>query len=280
MAIQRITGGGNTQLVVQQYGNPEGKPILFVHGLSQCYLVWSKQYQSTLTEEFRLVCLDNRGHGMSEKPIALEAYTQARLWADDVQAVITALALDKPILVGWSYGGYIINDYLAVYGSEMVGGINYVCAGVLLGVEKATGMFGSEFIETLPGLCSENLDDNISAVRKLLRLIFEKQPSQDEFEELIASNMITPPVVRKGMVSRVIERDAVMQALNLPVLVAEGEKDRVVLSTHTKHLLSCIPHAQASFYAGVGHSPHMEEPGRFNGELALFARGCKRSHYP
>lgn len=217
---------------------------------------------------------------MSEKPSALEAYRQALLWADDVQAVITALALDKPILVGWSYGGYIINDYLALYGSEMVGDINYVCAGVLMGVEKAPGMLGSEFIETLPGLCSENLDDNMSAVRKLLRLIFERQPPQDEFEELIASNMITPPVARKGMVSRVIERDAVMQALKIPVLVTEGEKDRVVLSSHTKHLLSCIPHAQASFYAGVDHSPHMEEPGRFNSELALFARGCNRSHHP
>jgi len=216
---------------------------------------------------------------MSEKPSALEAYTQAQLWADDVQAVITALALDKPILVGWSYGGYIINDYLALYGSKMVGGINYVCAGVLLGVEKATGMLGSEFIATVPGLCSENLDDNISAVRKLLRLIFEKQPSQDEFEELIASNMVTPPVARKGMASRVIERDAVMRGLNIPVLVTEGEKDRVVLSTHIKHLLSCIPHAQASFYAGVGHSPHMEEPERFNSELASFARGCIRSQH-
>lgn len=272
MPIHRITGGGGTQLAVHEYGRSEGKPIILIHGITQCYLVWSKQYRSPLAEEFRLLCLDCRGHGMSEKPHALEPYQQAQLWADDVQAVITALALHKPILVGWSYGGFVINDYLALYGSNAVGGINYVCAGVLLGVEKATGLLSSEFIEAVPGLCSETLEDNICAVRTLLRLIFEKQPSQEEFEELLASNMIVPPAVRLGMVSRAIDRDTVMQALNIPVLVTEGEQDRVVLSAHTQHLLSCIPHAHRSVYAGIGHSPHFEAPSRFNRELAVFAR--------
>src|SRR5712691_1209395 len=113
MPIHTITGGGGLQLAVHEYGQPHGKPILLIHGFSQCHLVWSKQYQSPLADEFRLVCIDNRGHGMSEKPTALEYYTQAELWADDVQAVITGLALRKPVLAGWSYGGFVINDYLA-----------------------------------------------------------------------------------------------------------------------------------------------------------------------
>lgn len=272
MPIHRITGGGSTQLAVHEYGRPDGKPIILIHGMTQCYLAWSKQYRSALAQEFRLVCLDSRGHGMSEKPNAIEDYSQAQLWADDVQAVITALALHKPILVGWSYGGYVVNDYLALYGSDAVGGIHYVCAGVLLGVEKATGTLSSEFLEIVAGLCSETLEDHIRAVRKLTRLIFEKPPSQEEREELLASSMVVPLAGRVGMASRAIDRDTMMQALNIPVLVTEGEKDRVVLSTHTKHLLSCVPHAHASVYAGTGHSPQFEDPSRFNRELAVFAR--------
>ena len=84
--------------------------------------------------------------------------------------------------------------------------------------------------------------------------------------------MVVPPTVRLGMVSRAIDRDTVMQALTIPVLVTEGDQDRVVLPTHTKHLLSCIPHARSSVYAGIGHSPHFEDPSRFNRELAAFAR--------
>jgi pimeloyl-ACP methyl ester carboxylesterase len=272
MPIHTITGGGGLQLAVHEYGQPHGKPILLIHGFSQCHLVWSKQYQSPLADEFRLVCPDNRGHGMSEKPTTSEHYTQGERWAEDVQAVITGLALHKPILAGWSYGGFIINDYLAKYGQDTVGGINYVCAGVLLGVEKAANTFGSGFTDHVASLCSENLEDNIRAVRPFLRAVFEKQPTQDEFEVLVAFNMYVPPAVRLGLVSRTIDRDAVMHALTVPVLVTQGEKDGLVLASHTAHLLSCIPHAQASVYAGIGHAPPFEEPERFNRELAAFAR--------
>jgi non-heme chloroperoxidase len=272
MPIHTVTGGGGLHLAVHEYGQPHGKPILLLHGFSQCHLVWSKQYQSPLADEFRLVCPDNRGHGMSAKPLALDHYTQADLWADDVQAVITGLALQKPILAGWSYGGFIINDYLAKYGQDTVGGLNYVGAGVLLGVEKAAHTFGSGFMDHVAGLCSENLEDNIRAVRPFLRTVFEKQPTQDEFEVLVALNMVVRPAVRLGLVSRTIDRDAVMQALTIPVLVTEGEKDGLVLAAHTAHLRSCIPHAQASVYAGIGRAPPFEDPERFKRELAAFAR--------
>ena len=46
-----------------------------------------------------------------------------------------------------------------------------------------------------------------------------------------------------------------MHALTVPVLVTEDEKDALVLASHTAHLLSCIAHAQASVYAGVGQAP-------------------------
>ena len=157
---------------------------------------------------------------------------------------------------------------IAQYGQDTVGGINYVCGAVLLGVEKAANMFGSAFTDRVPGLCSENLEENIGAVRQLLRAVFERQPTQDEFEAIVAFNMYVPPAVHIGLLSRAIDRDAIMQALTVPVLVTQGEKDGLVLASHTEHLLSCIPHAQASVYAGIGHAPPFEEPERFNRELA------------
>ena len=75
--IRTISGGGGLKLAVHEYGRPDGKAILLIHGFTACHLVWSKQYQSALADEFRLVCLDNRGHGMSEKPTAMEHYNRA-----------------------------------------------------------------------------------------------------------------------------------------------------------------------------------------------------------
>ena len=96
-----VTGGGGVRLNVSETGNPRGKPILFIHGFSQCSLAWNKQLHSTLAKDFRLVAMDIRGHGLSEKPH--DAYSDSKMWAEDVQAVITALDLDKPVLSGWSH---------------------------------------------------------------------------------------------------------------------------------------------------------------------------------
>ncbi|BFU96874.1 MAG: putative hydrolase [Nitrospira sp.] len=259
-------------MAVHEFGLSNGKPILLIPGINQCSLAWLKQYQSSLAGEFRLVCLDLRGHGMSDKPTASELYNQPTLWADDIHAVLTTLLLRKPLLVGWSYGGYIINDYLAKYGEGAIGGINYVCAAVVMGGESARTMLGSEFINVVPGMCSVDLEDNIEAVCKLVRILFAKQPPQEAFEILIACSMVVPPTARLGMISRTIDRDTVMKGIKVPVLVTAGEKDAVITPAHTKHLLTCIPHAESSVFEGIGHSPQLEDSERFNQELTRFAR--------
>lgn len=272
MPIHTISGGNGLQLAAHEYGQPQEKSILLIHGFNACHLAWSKQYLSRLADEFRLVCLDIRGHGMSEKPPEFGCYTESVLWADDIHAIITGLSLRRPILAGWSYGGYIINDYLAKYGQDAVGGINYVGAGVLLGGANSAEMFGKDVSGFFGGLCSDNLEENIRALRPFLRAIFEKQPPQEDFEVMAAYNMVVPPAVRRGLVSRTINRDDVLRALTIPVLVTEGASDRIVSAAHTQHLLSCLAQAQHSRYEGVGHTPQREEAERFNCELAAFAR--------
>src|SRR4051812_6188179 len=82
-------GGGGVRLHVVEAGNPRGRPIVFLHGTSQCWLTWSRQLRSDLADAYRLVAIDLRGHGLSEKP--REGYEDSRLWADDVNAAIQTL---------------------------------------------------------------------------------------------------------------------------------------------------------------------------------------------
>jgi pimeloyl-ACP methyl ester carboxylesterase len=56
------------RLHVVETGNPRGRPILFVHGNSQSWLTWRRQIASDLANDYRLVALDLRGHGQSDKP--------------------------------------------------------------------------------------------------------------------------------------------------------------------------------------------------------------------
>ena len=95
MRTHRITGGGGVQLHVVEAGNPRGRPILFIHGFSQCWLQWNRQMNSSLVDDHRLVALDLRGHGRSDKP--RDGYDDSKQWADDVNAVIQTLDLDRPV---------------------------------------------------------------------------------------------------------------------------------------------------------------------------------------
>ena len=68
MKIHKVKGAEGVNLHVREYGKPTGLPILFIHGWSQNHLIWSKQYESTLKEDARIIVLDFRGHGMSDAP--------------------------------------------------------------------------------------------------------------------------------------------------------------------------------------------------------------------
>jgi non-heme chloroperoxidase len=75
--------------------------------------------------------------------------------------------------------------------------------------------------------------------------------------------------------AREIDDDDVLRALTVPVLVTQGLADKVVLPAMAEHILATCPSAQASWYDGVGHAPQLEDPARFNRELAELTR-CVR----
>ena len=68
MKIQTVKGADGVNLHVREYGKSTGVPILLIHGWSQSHLCWSKQYESALKDDARIVALDLRGHGMSDAP--------------------------------------------------------------------------------------------------------------------------------------------------------------------------------------------------------------------
>jgi pimeloyl-ACP methyl ester carboxylesterase len=94
--------------------------------------------------------MDLRGHGGSGKPWKTEAYLGSKPWADDVQSVIAALALNKPLLVGWSFGGCVAMDYGREHGSKSVSGVVLVGShGGLLPRPAANGPPATGDLETL-----------------------------------------------------------------------------------------------------------------------------------
>jgi len=260
-------------IAAQEWGNPAGPEILFIHGFSQSHLSWMRQIDSELAKDFRIVTYDLRGHGNSDKPLEPERYKESKAWGDEVQAVIDAAGLKRPVLVGWSYGGRVISDYLKTHGPARLAGLNYVDA-----VTKTDPTFFGEGLKLQPGMFSEDLATNIAATRAFLHACFARQPTADDYEMMLAFNMMVPPKVRAAMGGRQLDVDALMAGLKLPVLVTQGVQDRLILVAAAKHTAATIPGARLSLYEGVGHAPFYEDAARFNAELAAFVREGARGN--
>lgn len=266
-----VTGGGGVPLHVVEAGNPRGRPIVFLHGISQCWLAWDRQLRSDLADDYRLVALDLRGHGQSGKP--REGYADSRLWADDVDAVIRALALDQPVLCGWSYGPLVILDYLRHYGEERIGGVNFVAGITKLGSDEALAVLSPAFLGLVPGLMATDAEESARSLESLLRLCFVREPAADELYLMLGYNVAVPPAVRQALFSRALDNDDLLPRIRKPVLITHGAADAVVAPAAVDQHRAHIAHAQVRVMADAGHAPFWDDAAAFNRDLRAFCEG-------
>ncbi len=118
---------GSIRLAVRDYGGA-GQPLILVHGGPGPNLTSWDSFAPRLAGQFRAVAYDQRGHGQSD---SAEDYSYSVL-SGDIQAIIEALALHNPIVVGHSWGGWIALNYAAQYSS---------CAGVVCVDGPITGEY-------------------------------------------------------------------------------------------------------------------------------------------
>ena len=273
-ATHEILGGGGLKLHAREWGNRAGPALLFIHGWSQSDLCWLNQVRGDLAGTFRIVTFDLRGHGLSEKPSGPEQYADGQLWADDVAAVIDQTGLEQPTLVAWSYGGYVVADYLRAYGDARIGAINLVGAAVILR-PPAFDHVGPGMLENAPDMCGPDLFANTAATRRFLRACTCSPLSDDELAAAVAWNMVVPPAVRRALLMRKLDGSDALAGTSVPVLVTHGRGDVIILPSMAEHTLTVCPAATASWYDGVGHMPFWEASDRFDRELADLARSAR-----
>jgi pimeloyl-ACP methyl ester carboxylesterase len=278
MKHHTITGGGGGRLHLVEAGNPRGQPILFIHGFSQCSLAWGRQLSSDLARRHRLVAMDMRGHGSSERP--RDGYDDSRLWAEDVDSAIRELDLDRPILCGWSYGPLVILDYIRHHGEAGIGGIHLVSAVTKLGSEAAASVLTPEFLGLVPGFFSSDVDESVRSLEALLRMCFARQPSATDLYTMLGYNVSVPPFVRQALFSRAIDNDDLLPTIRKPVLITHGGEDAIVRKEVVEQHRSLLAHAQIHLMPDAGHAPFWDDAASFNRRLAAFGKEVARRPEP
>ena len=268
-----VRSSDGTILVGEVQGDPHAPEILFIHGLRQSRLSWDKQFADPALAGFRMVRFDLRGHGDSDKPDSLDAYSNADQWADDVQTVISAAKLRRPVLVGWSLGGFVAGAYLRSYGDAQIAGINLVDAVTKLSPDLLTPLAGA-FTRTTT---SHDLAERAAATADFLAACFHQPPTGIELGRSLVINGMTARAVNEGFVKTATsDLEPVFLKYAGPILLTHGAHDRLVRLAMSERIKSLHPGSRLSVYENSGHSPFYEESPRFGQELAAFVKAATK----
>lgn len=243
--------------MVHEAGPVDGPAVVLVHGWAQSGAAWAE------IEGFRTYALDLRGHGGSDEPAG--GYRDSAAWAEDLATVVEHVG--RPVvLVGWSYGGLVIVDYLRVHGTAKITGLVLVGAITEIGRGRPGGKVGAAMREALPAALTDD-----AALAAFCARMAPALPAET-VRQLTAAALRVSPRVRAELFARDVDSADVLAAVDVPTLVLHGVDDEVVAPAAARHNAATIPGAELILFPDTGHLPFLERPAEFAAALAKVAR--------
>jgi non-heme chloroperoxidase len=215
------------------------------------------------------------------------------LWAADLQAVLTGLALSAPTVVGWSYGGIVLMDYIATHNG--LGGIGkaivVASSPVLMTPGTVDGgadtVFSAATVSALLGTTPVNpytghINTHAEVAAGLsgfVELCYQDglgraAPSAAQVQGVTGFNLFTPPAVRLDIIGRAFDYRATVSAMSasdkarVRVIVPLG--DQVLQPKNTLKYWSSTGLAIDSI-AGEGHLYHFRNASDFSSRLVALS---------
>jgi pimeloyl-ACP methyl ester carboxylesterase len=230
----------------------QGAPVLLIHGFASNGRVnwqatgWTK---TLLDAGYRVIAIDNRGHGESEKLYDSEQYP-APIMADDAARLLRHLGLAKAAVMGYSMGARV-TAFLCLQHAELVS--RAVFAG--LAERMVLGVPGSEAIAD--GLLAATWREVTDPAARTFRLFAESTKS--DLKALSAC-------MRSSRVK--IKPDA-LAAISCPVLVVAGDEDKIAGAVQP--LVDLIPGARGVVLPGRNHMNAVGDAGYKKAVLGFLA---------
>ncbi len=223
------------------YGS--GSPVVLLHGGLGHSGNWGYQVPALVSDGYRAVVIDSRGHGRStrdERPFSYE------MMAADVLAVMDALDLAKVSLVGWSDGACTALVLARKLPARVAGVFFFACNMDPSGVKEF------EFTPIL-GRC-------IGRHRQDYQQLSATPDQFDEFSEAVGLMQRTQP---NYSVHDLAEN-------SVPVVIVQSEHDEFIKREHAEYLARSIPNAEFVDLPGVSHFAPLQRPAQFNRAMLAF----------
>jgi len=246
-----------------------GKPILFIPGFSATVDTWNYAVLD-LHNRYRCVCIDLRGHGMSDKPYS--AYTYDEM-CSDVRVFLNALDLRDVTLVGWSMGAGVGLKYVTGFNNDervtklaMIGPATPCFRRTETepyGIDEAAAAASLEgirrwFPETMAAFSGAN---------------FHRTDMETTKNWFLSTWLNMPAYAAYRYFKTLVEedlRDRVPQ-VELPTIMFHGRYDTVCDPGWSEYMAARISGSRIVWFENSGHALMVEEPDKFSQELMAFA---------
>lgn len=257
------SAGGVTYLAA---GAPDAPPLVFLHGIGGAARQWAAQL-AHFGGRFRTVAWDMPGYGGSAP---LEVVSVDSL-AGALAEFLHALGLERPVLVGHSLGGMIVQRVLA----------EAPCMARAAVLAQTSPAFGSRDGSFQERFLRERLEP-LDAGRTMPELADELVGAMvgdgpDPAGLALARDLMahTPDSSYRDAVMAMPGFDlrAALDRIAVPVLVLSGTRDANAPAPMMERMAARIPGARYVALDGAGHLASLEQPDRFNAALAAFLAG-------
>ena len=240
-------------------------PLVFLHGIGGAARAWRSQLE-TFCDRYRTVAWDMPGYGGS---LPLARVSIATL-AEALQDFLASIAAVKPILVGHSIGGMIVQQWL-VNNPRSAGAV--VLAQTSPAFGKADGDWQKSFIEARLGPLDRG-ESMASLAPGLVRELVGDDPDPEGMKvarDCMAS--VPEASYRASMLALLgFDQRQALKEIKVPTLVLSGTKDKNAPAPMMAKMASFIPQANYVELEGAGHLVNLERPHAFDAALDQFLK--------
>lgn len=264
------------RIYYEVHGKEDGDTIFFIHGapgLGDCRA--DRKAFAPLEETHKLVFLDMRGSGRSEeKP----PYTHEQ-WAADIDELRKQLNVDKIVIHGGSYGGYMALEYVTRYPQHVS---HVMLRDTKPGSDRQDVATKRALEADLPGLTEDELvrmfAGEMHSNEELKSVFFALQPLYTvEYDPVVANEKIDNIFYHYETHNFAFSvnqptfnlRDK-LPSIDVPVLVSVGRHDWITPVDASEEIASLIPRSELVIYENSGHSPHIEENEKYLSRVRQF----------
>jgi 3-oxoadipate enol-lactonase len=249
-------------------GDPDKTPLVFLHGIGGAARAWRGQINA-FSDRYRALAWDMPGYGGSAP---LPSVSIASL-ADALRDFLQAIGGPRPVLVGHSIGGMIVQQWLIQYPRAAAA---VVLAQTSPAFGKTEGDWQKQFIEARLGPLDRG-ETMKSLAPVLVKELVGDNPDASGMDIARECMGSVPETSYRAMMLALLGFDQrkALADITVPTLVLSGSRDKNAPAPMMAKMATYIPQATYVELEGAGHLVNLERPKAFNAALDQFLKTIK-----